>query len=182
MPESNNEAPDQIEEVEENDGSESKGGSRLVRLLLMILPVIFIPAALGGFLAYSQFVSLAQAAVSNGVNVGFAAEASGEEPIQYGQFATINDLLINPRDSGGKRFLVLSLGVETKSSEVIVELGEKEIVIRDAILQLLSEHTADELASIALRESLKEQVVVRLNTVLQKGKIDRLYFTQYLLQ
>ncbi len=182
MPELNKELPEDLEELEEHEGLESTARNRLIRLLLMILPVIFIPAAVGGFLAYSQYVSLAQAAVSNGLHIGIVEKAAGTEPIRYGQFATINDLLINPKQSGGKRFLVLSLGVETKSSSVIAELDEKEIVVRDAILQLLSEHTAEELASIELRESLKEEVVSRLNSILQSGEIDRLYFTQYLLQ
>lgn len=181
MPELTNDQPEEIEELDE-EGSERSGPSGIVRLLLVLLPVLLIPAAVGGFLAYSQYVSLAQTAVANGISFGVIEEAEGAKPIKYGQFATINDLLINPKDSGGKRFLVLSLGVETKSSDVIAELAEKEIVVRDAILQLLSEHTAEELASIDLRESLKTQLIARLNTVLQKGEIDRLYFTQYLLQ
>lgn len=181
MPELTNDQPEEIEELDEVE-SERSGPNALVRLLLIALPVLLIPAAVGGFLAYSQYVSLAQTAVANGIGFGVIEKAKGAEPIQYGQFATINDLLINPKDSGGKRFLVLSLGVETKSSDVIAELAEKEIVVRDAILQMLSEHTADELASIDLRESLKTRLIERLNSVLQKGEIDRLYFTQYLLQ
>lgn len=181
MPESSNELPEEYEELEDPEEGGS-GPSGLIRLLLMVLPVLLIPAAVGGFLAYSQYVSLAQTAVSNGFEFGVVEKVKGNEPIQYGQFATINDLLVNPRDSGGKRFLVLSLGVETKSSDVIAELAEKEIVVRDAILQMLSEHTADELSSIDLRETIKTQLIARLNSLLQKGEIDRLYFTQYLLQ
>lgn len=181
MPEANKELPEEIEEIEEFEEAES-GPNGLVRLLLMVLPVLLIPAAVGGFLAYSQYVSLAQTAVTNGFEFGLVEKVAGNEPIEYGQFATINDLLINPKNSGGKRFLVLSLGVETKSSDVIAELEQKEIVIRDAILQMLSEHTADELSSIELRETLKIQLIARLNSHLQKGEIDRLYFTQYLLQ
>lgn len=182
MPESNNEIPEEVEGSEEIEGSEPSRIAGLLRSLLILLPVLLIPAAVGGFIAYSQYVSLAQAAVSNGIEIGIVQKPKGSEPIEYGQFAMINDLLINPRDSGGKRFLVLSLGVETKSADVIAELAEKEIVVRDAILQMLSEHTSDELSSIELRESLKIGLIDRLNSLLQKGEIDRLYFTQYLLQ
>lgn len=181
MPEPSNELPEEHEGLEDPaEGASGPGG--LIRLLLMVLPVLLIPAAVGGFLAYSQYVSLAQTAVSNGFEYGVVEKVKGDEPIKYGQFATINDLLVNPKGSGGKRFLVISLGVETKSSNVIVELTEKEVVVRDAILQMLSEYTADELSSIDLRETLKTQLIVRLNSLLQKGEIDRLYFTQYLLQ
>lgn len=182
MPETNKEVPEELEGLEEPEETEQSRLGGLLRLLMMVLPVILIPAAVGGFLAYSQYVPLAQTAVTNGIEFGIVQKAKGSEPIKYGQFSMINDLLINPKNSGGKRFLVLSLGVETKSSDVIAELADKEIVVRDAILQMLSEHTAEELSSIELRESLKVRIIDRLNSLLQKGEIDRLYFTQYLLQ
>lgn len=182
MPDQNSEPVESLEASEEYEEDVERAPNGIVRLLLMVLPVVLIPAVVGGFLAYSQYLPLAQTAVSNGIHLGVLKEAEAAKPVEYGQFTTITDLLINPKDSGGKRFLVISLGVETKSSGVIAELEQKDIVVRDAILQILSARTAEELSSIALREALKQEILERLNVILQKGDIDRLYFTQYLLQ
>jgi flagellar FliL protein len=178
---------------ETNDSSEgalpegaeeaSAGGKKgLVRLLMTVVPLVLLPAAGGAYLAYSQFPMLAEAAASIGIHVGLVEEADEDKPIEYGQFTMLNDVMLNPAGSGGKRFLVVSLGLETKTGDVIAELEQKDIVVRDAVLRLLSGYTAEELSSIELRSRLKDEILAELNRVLQTGEIDRLYFTQYLLQ
>ena len=179
MPEQTNELSEGA--LPEEDAPEG-GKKGLVRLLTTVLPIMLLPAAGGAYLAYSQFPMLAEAAASIGINFGLVEEAEEDKPIEYGQFTTLNDVMLNPADSGGKRFLVVSLGLETRTSDVIAELEQKDIVVRDAVLRLLSAYTSEELSSIELRSRLKDEILAELNRVLQKGDIDRLYFTQYLLQ
>ncbi|MEX1055429.1 MAG: flagellar basal body-associated FliL family protein, partial [Rhodothermales bacterium] len=159
-----------------------KGKKGLVRLLMTVVPLVLLPAAGGAYLAYSQFPMLAEAAASIGIDFGLVEEDEKDAPIEYGQFTTLNDVMLNPADSGGKRFLVVSLGLETRTADVIAEIEERDIVVRDAVLRLLSGYTSEELSSIELRSRLKDEILAELNQVLQKGEIDRLYFTQYLLQ
>jgi len=182
MPEVNKELPEDPGTSETSDEERPKPKKGALRLLLTVLPVLLLPAVAGAYLAYSQYPRLAQAADKIGIEYGATVAAEEEEAIQYGVFTTIGELLINPAGSGGKGFLVVSIGLETKSGAVITEIEEKDIVVRDAILRLLSEHTKEELASIAFRTSLKDEILQELNSVLDRGKIDRLYFTQYLLQ
>lgn len=181
MLEPNNKLPQEEEQQEkmEEGGEAPRKGS--IRLLLTILFVLVIPAAVGAAVAYSQYPRIAEKAAATGMAF-IGDQGEKEEPLKYGHFIMISDLLINPAGTGGKGFLVVSLGLETKSSSVIAEVAEKEIVIRDAILQLLSEHTQEELAAIELRGALKQEIVDELNQILQNGDVDRLYFTQFLLQ
>ncbi|MEX0746978.1 MAG: flagellar basal body-associated FliL family protein [Rhodothermales bacterium] len=180
--------PEQTNEISEGallEGAEDgpgKGKKGLVRLLMTVVPLVLLPAAGGAYLAYSQFPMLAETAASIGIDFGLVEEVEKDAPIEYGQFTTLNDVMLNPADSGGKRFLVVSLGLETQTADVIDELKQKDIVVRDAVLRLLSGYTAEELSSIELRSRLKDEILAELNQVLQKGEIDRLYFTQYLLQ
>jgi flagellar FliL protein len=181
MPETINEMEAAEAPASEEQGKSGKGMSRLLMILLMIL----LPAIGGAYLAYSQFSTIAEAAVGAGFDVGFKNEAKHEEegePTTYGQFVKINDLLINPAGTNGKRFLVVSLGLETRSDDVVGELEEKDIVIRDAILRRLGSYTDVQLASIEHRTRLKDELLADLNQVVQAGDIDRLYFTQFLLQ
>ena len=179
MPENNEQLEDDVQlDAEE----EVDGGKGILGLLKVVVPVVLLCLGGGAYLAYSQYSAIASKAVALGIDVGFAAESDEEKPVEYGQFATIDDLLINPAGSGGKRFLVVSLGVETQEGAVLAELTEKDIVVRDAVLRLLSRRTAEELGAIELRTEIKDEVLSELNDILQKGEIDRLYFTQYLLQ
>ena len=45
-----------------------------------------------------------------------------------------------------------------------------------------SERTVQELAEIAFRDGIKAELIERINGILEEGPIDRLYFTQYVLQ
>lgn len=182
MSEANKEIPEDPDAPEPADEEPPKPKKGVLRLLLTVLPVLLLPAAAGAYLAYSQYPQLAQAADQIGIEYGAAGEVEEDGAIEYGVFTTIGELLINPAGSGGKGFLVVSIGMETKSTAVIAEIEEKEIVVRDAILRLLSEYTKEELASIAFRADLKDEILRELNRILDRGEIDRLYFTQYLLQ
>ena len=182
MPKATKEAPEETPEKEDDaaEVAEAAHPKKSSRMMLVVVAVLLVPALVGGYLAYSHFGQIAEAVASTGAGAG--DDTATDSATTYGQFTSIDELLINPKNSGGKRFLVVSLGVETKSPAVIGELAQKDVVVRDAILQLLSERTSDELAAIERRDSLKQQIIFRLNGILQEGDIDRLYFTQYLLQ
>lgn len=172
-------AVDVEEDVEENLEAEGRG---VLSFLKLLLPIVLVSLGGGGYLAYSQYTSLAEAAVSAGIDRGFGGRPDGDAPVEYGEFTTINDLLINPAGSGGNRFLVVSIGVETKRGAVLEELSSKDIVVRDAVLRLLSRRTVEELGSIELRDRIKDELLDELNAILQDGEVERLYFTQYLIQ
>lgn len=188
MAKPNKEAPEEVTAAKEGaapdevDDGRTERKTGLLRKLLTVVPIIVLPAVVGAYLTYSQYPRLAEAASATAAGLGFAQDAGENEPLEYGTFTTLSELLINPADTGGKGFLVVSLGLETRSSDVIKEIEEKEVVVRDAILRLLSEHTREELASIELRSTLKDKILLELNGILTSGEIDRLYFTQYLLQ
>lgn len=181
MPEPNSELAQEEEKEEAVVDAGSTPEKRSLGTVLLIAGVLLIPAAAGAAIVYSQYPQIAERAAA--ASIQFQDDDDPDnKPVQYGHFVTLTDLLINPAGTGGKGFLVVSIGLETKSSSVIAEIEEKEIVIRDAILQLLSEHTHEELAAIEQRSALKDEIIGELNQILQKGDVDRLYFTQFLLQ
>jgi len=105
-----------------------------------------------------------------------------QETMQVGQFFEVNDIIVNPANSGGRRYLVLELGLETNTPEVIEEATIKEIWIRDAIITLLTNKTAEELMEITARKKLKKEILATINRKLIKGKFERIYFKKYIVQ
>ena len=179
MPEPIDATQDVADDEEAPEQPAKKKGPGLPALLLLL---ILLPAVGGGILAYLQYPALAENAASFGLTLGLENGPAKPAPVEYGQFATLNDLVINPAGTDGNRFLLISLGLETKSADVVKEVADKDIVIRDAVLRVLSKYTDRELASVERRAELKDELLKQLNAILQKGSIERLYFTQYLLQ
>jgi flagellar FliL protein len=54
--------------------------------------------------------------------------------------------------------------------------------LRDVVLLLLSSKTLEEIQGTEGKIILRRELVLRINQVLQKGKIRNLYFTEFVIQ
>ncbi|GIV61240.1 MAG: hypothetical protein KatS3mg044_0106 [Rhodothermaceae bacterium] len=166
----------------DGDAVEAKKAGGGKSFLLMALPLLLISLAGGGWLAFSYYPSLVEAATVFGRDFGDAGEEEATEPIEFGFFTELQGLIVNPADSEGRRYLMVNLGLEVNKESVLEELSQKDMVVRDTVLRLLSARTVAELADISLRETIKQELMQEINRVLAEGKVQRLYFTQYVLQ
>ncbi len=168
-------APDRLAAPDGAVDPPRKGGR-----LLVVLPLV--AAVLG----------VAFGATQHGLLPGVAATASAPaaEPsapadagVEYGEFHEVQGIIVNPAGSGGRRFLMVNVAFESADAHALEELKAKEVVVRDAIVALLGRHTAEELGRGTMREALKDSLRTHVNTVLgPAGHVERLYFTQYVLQ
>jgi flagellar FliL protein len=54
--------------------------------------------------------------------------------------------------------------------------------LRDSILDLLTPKTYKELMDLAGKQRLREDIAGRVNNALSKGKVTRVYFTEFVIQ
>ena len=165
-------ATDPVENTEQSKG-------KLNGLLLILIPAMLISGGLGGWLSYSQYPMIAELAF----NTFGGPEEESNEPIEFGEFMELSNIVVNPYDSDGRRLLMVSLGLETSESSILESVTEREMVVRDTIIKILGNRTVDELASIEERTTLKTEIRNAVNGIVSEdGEINRLYFTQYVLQ
>ena len=74
----------------------------------------------------------------------------------------------------------MSIGVSNKS--VIGELTDKDAQLRDKINTFLSRKTVAELTNIVSKRKIKNDLKSLLNKMLDKGEVNEIYFTKYVLQ
>lgn len=88
---------------------------------------------------------------------------------------------VNLRGGGGGRMLRLEVQVEiaAKHAEAF-EL--KKPVLRDAVLTLVSDQTYADLEGLDGKTHLRDVLLRRLNAVLDKVRIERVYFTDFVVQ
>ena len=113
---------------------------------------------------------------------GEASDDGKKAPGEYGSFTRLDGLVVNPAKSGGNRYLAVSIAFEAGEVSVETELKNKKVVVKDAVLRLLSERTVDELSDPGQRDDLKAALIKETNRILTKGTVDRLYFTEFVLQ
>ena len=146
--------------------------------ILILVPLMILSAVGGGFLAYSQYPMLTEIAAT--INGG--EEEEEEEPLEFGEFMELSNIIVNPADSEGRRLLMLSVGMETAEPSILETVTAREMVVRDTIIKILGTRTVDELANIQERTALKDEIRLAVNGILSEGEINRMYFTQYVLQ
>jgi flagellar FliL protein len=173
LPEATNLGLEETPETAETETSGGKGRKLLVFVGLFL-------ALLGGAgVSFSQFAQIDRAAQALR---GGDGETEEDEPIEYGEFVQIDGLVVNPAGTGGARYLMVSIGLEAADAAVLEEVGTKDIVVRDAIISHLSGKTIETLADISNRDGIKEEIRALINEIVSEGEIDRLYFTQFMLQ
>jgi flagellar FliL protein len=104
------------------------------------------------------------------------------ESKKVGALSKLEGLVVNPAGSRGNRYLAISVVFEMEAPKVKKEMKKKKVIIKDAVLRLLSERTVEELSDPERRDNLKKALREEANGILSKGEVDRLYFTEFVLQ
>jgi flagellar FliL protein len=98
-----------------------------------------------------------------------------------GQEFRVQDILVNISGTRGGRFIKASLYFEA-NSDVIGELEGSRAKITDLISQILSSQTLDSLTRSDSRGRIRGELLTTVNAVLTKGKVDNIYFTDFIIQ
>ena len=88
---------------------------------------------------------------------------------------------VNLMDAGGNKILQLQLHLEASRPEVVERIKRKVPPLRDAIIMLLSGKTVEEVSRVKGMMRLKQEIILRLEGVLDAGSIKSVYFTDYLV-
>lgn len=173
------EQPEIVQDAEiDGEPLEESSGSRL---WMILVPIVLLTAAGGASLSYFMYGQVNRTAASF-----FSGDEEEEQeeadPTTYGTFHQLDNMIVNPAQTNGTRYLMVNLGLESAEPSVIEEIGTKEVVIRDIVIDVLSRRTVEDLSEIQGRDVLKDSLRLSINGVLANGEIDRLYFTQYVLQ
>ncbi len=162
---------------EQENGTErkAKGGPGMV---LVLVAALF--AGGGGGAAGAWFLAPVLAERGAGVEEAEAAEPQEVEP-DWALFA-VENLVVNPAGTQGRRFLVLSLSVEVDPVEALPRLEGGEVRVRDGLLRALGGWGVEELAAVENRAALEAQIREVVLHVAGNAPVGRIYFSQYVLQ
>jgi flagellar FliL protein len=105
------------------------------------------------------------------------AEASSSSVVH-----AIENLVLNPAQSGGTRFLMVTATFELRDAGTEQLMKDHEAEVRDHILALLGKKTVDELADITKRDQIKKEVLDAVSPLFSKGAVRKVFFPQFVIQ
>ncbi len=94
----------------------------------------------------------------------------------------IEEFIVNIISADSNHYVKASLTLELTNEESREELTKRMPQTRDAILLLLGNKTYEELQDLQGKKQLKAELINRINSFLQSGKVKSIYFTNFVVQ
>lgn len=105
-----------------------------------------------------------------------------EDENVIGPLYTLDTMIVNLADHGGKRYLRVTMALELSDSESLDTVESRLPQIRDAVLMILPTKTYDDVSTTDGKIALRNQVMGKINTLMTKGRVNNIYFTEFVVQ
>jgi len=148
---------------------QKKKGSLMKWLIIGVAGFIIIAGCIAGGVLYFQH----------------ATEGKGNQKTEKagpGVLWALDPFIVNLADNNSERYLKVVMQLEVSGQEDPKALDEFKPKFRDCILDILSSKSCGELMDVSGKQRLREDISVKLNSLLTKGKIKRVYFTEFVIQ
>ncbi|EQA64533.1 MULTISPECIES: flagellar basal body-associated FliL family protein [Leptospira] len=169
-------------EIDEEEGglpaAEGGGGtSPIIKWLLYVAGAIF------GIIivAIISMVVAKQTATSTFTQMKNVALVKPPPPLANYNFT--EEFRINTSDKGEAHFVKMKLafGIAKEDQTLSAELAERNAQMRDLINLIVGRKSKDELINIEDQLDLREEIKAQVNHILTEGKIQEVYFTEFIV-
>jgi len=156
------------EKEEVKEGEEEKPKKSKLKLIIIGVLILFLGA--GGFFGYSKYKK--------------ANENKAEKEEQVSIIIPMKSFIVNLFDKKGigKRYLKISMEIEVGKEEDKLKIDNNIPQLRDTVLILLSSQTLKDINTMEGKLELKHAILLRMNQILGKKTVRRIYFTEFVVQ
>ena len=160
------------EEKEDVKEAEKEQAPKKSKLKLIIIAVVVLLIGAGGFVGYSMYIK------------GKKTKAEAEENVKVSIICPLKSFVVNLLDTRGvgKRYLKVTIQLEVGKEEDRLLIENRNPQLRDTILLLLSSQTLKEINTMEGKLELKQALLSRMKQILGDGVVQRIYFTEFVVQ
>jgi flagellar protein FliL len=148
--------------------------------IIIVTGIVLILLAIigGGFFMMWQKLS----ALDKPKEGEVAKEPEKVERIGMGPVFPLDSFIVNLSDQGGKRYLRITLGLEIDEPKSAEEMTKRLPQIRDSILMVLPSRKVEELQTTEGKNSLRAEIISKLNELFGKEVVKKIYITEFVIQ
>lgn len=184
--------PDKEKAEQENAPVEKKSSNMLMIIIIVVLILIILIGAVVGILLMGGDEPAAQESAPQIKEKTVAKPASrSTNPDDEDNTRALSDIgilypldtfTVNLKSDAGRRYLKVTLSLELEGKELSLELDAKSPVLRDRIIRILTSKTLEEISSKKGKQKIENQIMDTLNAMISDGKINGIYFTEFVIQ
>jgi flagellar FliL protein len=101
----------------------------------------------------------------------------GEEPL--GAIYPLDSFVLNLSDG---KFIRTQVQLEFSGNDIPRRFYNRSVILRDALIKLITKKSSDELLDESGKNKLKEEIKQTINDVLKREEVKNVYFTQFVIQ
>jgi flagellar basal body-associated protein FliL len=172
-------------EDEEGDLHADTGPSRLPQFIVLIMVILLGQAAAG----YVLITRVYYPGMSDEIEEGEESLNPAERPIfeiDSPVLFSLGEMILNPPDDEGIRFLSAAVTLEFDVADALVELesGLVAAQLQDLVLSKLSQTPFTQMDEASERAALKERLKDEINAaaLFETGEVTKVYFERFILQ
>ena len=99
-----------------------------------------------------------------------------------GPLYTLDTMIVNLADHGGKRYLRVTMALELSDGDAVTSIENRLPQVRDAILMILPAKNYDDVSTTDGKVALRKEVMEKINSLITKGRVNNIYFTEFVVQ
>lgn len=103
-------------------------------------------------------------------------------PSQVGVMMDLGAFTVNLADKDMDAYARISITLELSDEKVRQEVEKRLPIIKDAIIDVISSKTSSFVKTPEGRESLRLELIKRINIILFEGGVRNIYFTEFVVQ
>lgn len=157
------------------DQTENSGSKKKLLIIIAVVAVLLIGGGVAAFLLLSGGGEEKVSPEQEQAQLQKKAQ-------QVGPMVNIDSFIVNILDDEQSRYLKAAITLELNTPEAAIEVGERMPQIKDAILLLVGNKTFSELRDLQGKLQLRAELLNRINGLLKRGKVKRIYFTDFVVQ
>jgi flagellar protein FliL len=176
------------EENAEESQKEGGGAGKNNMILLIVIGVLVLFLIIGAILA---IVMMGEEETMDSVSTETGANATQKatkrtrthtDLVSVGPMHPLDQFIVNLLSQSGRRYLKTTMNLELDTEALVAELTNKEAVIRDIIIGVLSAKTIEEISTLKGKRKVKDELMVKVNEILVDGQIHNIFFTDFVIQ
>jgi len=153
---------------------------------LTILIIVFVVITLLGGGGAAYFLLFAKdsggAPDEEHTTAAQAPVALGGDKKMVGIISRLDPFIVNLNEVDASRYLKVAIELEVSNDETVKELGKRSPQVRDITVGVLSSKSFADIQGRDGKQRLKEELQTAINNVLGSGMVERIYFTQFVVQ
>ena len=154
---------------------EQRKGMGFLTKILMIAGILIFQVVTAYFGLQYFFFSNAASTVK--------ASSSEAEFKEVGPIMELDEMVVNPAESMGRRFAVVKIALELTDAKIQDDIDRQLPLINDELIKILASKSVEYLSNIAKRDSLRDEMRLAINSRLQGRKgVNKIFFTGFVLQ